>query len=199
MANFTPNYNLRKPEDTDDVVVEDDLGDNFDIIDAAMKANADDITAGTPTRAFKSGSTVRTNTVALAADPDLVLPVEAGKFYKVELCLNYAVERSTAGVGAPGGNLKIAFDIAGAPITAPITLFLDTISGISDITNETVIDPVFAGTFNGPSTREDVAYWVGRLQAPASGNLVLTWAQSISNADDTILRAGSFLLLQPIS
>lgn len=37
MATFTPNYNLRKPDSTDDVEVSTDLNANYDIIDDRMK------------------------------------------------------------------------------------------------------------------------------------------------------------------
>ena len=43
MATRTRNYNMVKPDGTDFVSI-DDLNDNFDVIDARMKANADGVT-----------------------------------------------------------------------------------------------------------------------------------------------------------
>ena len=42
---YTPNYNLKKPG-TDDLVDVDDLNDNADIIDGALAAKQDELTAG---------------------------------------------------------------------------------------------------------------------------------------------------------
>lgn len=66
MATFTSNYNFRKPADGDFIENDTDINDNADLIDAAIKARADDILSlQSPHRGRMSKNIVQTLTDAI--------------------------------------------------------------------------------------------------------------------------------------
>ena len=61
---YTGNYNLKKPEGSDTVNI-DDLNDNFDVIDQALKNHEDDLaTKETPAGAQAKANTAEANAKA---------------------------------------------------------------------------------------------------------------------------------------
>lgn len=127
------------------------------------------ITAGLNSIRFarKTASTSRASTTSPAADPHLVVAVEANATYVISCVLGWSPS------GAAGGGFRVDFT---APASSEM-IFVDNDSGFSDtlggdLTFNVTIGAVLGGTL---------------VTAGTAGNLTLRWAQLSSNANPTIL------------
>lgn len=205
MATFTTNYNLRKPEDPDDVDVTTDLGNNLDTIDEVMKANEDDIASGlAPLSGFKSADTTRTNTVTLAVDNDFTVPVESGVTYALEMFLEVLISKASGGAGPATNGFQYQFQIPGnsklrALTTRRISDNAQPAESVQSVVDETAVSdsPTFTA---GPVADSRFLYKItGFVKPAASGDLEFWWAQATLAADGTELKEGSWIKLNKLA
>lgn len=145
--------------------------------------------------AAKAADTTRASTTTLTADPDLTLPVDANKSYRLE-CMIIANSNATAnfklnftrpsGMNAFGTALGQGLGGFGSGIPYDAQSGLDITSNI----------PTFAG-----NAITDFAVQISAVIVSSStaGSLTLQWAQNTSNAGNTIVRQGSWMLLRRVS
>lgn len=121
--------------------------------------------------AIKAGATSRNTTVTPAADPDLVVAVEANSRYDV-----------TAVVGWTNGGGGFRVDFTGP--SGATMLWVDNDGSVASAIGTDLTFSVTVGT----SLRGTL------VTSGTAGNLTLRWAQNTSNAADTTLLAGCSLL-----
>lgn len=124
----------------------------------------------------KASSTARNTTVTPAADPELVLTVDANSTYMVDCVLAW-----TSGGGgfradwtAPAGATMVWTDNDGAGVGALGT----------DVTFAATTGTSFAGAL---------------VVGGTAGSITLRWAQNTSNAADTTLLAGCYLSVRKVA
>lgn len=157
---------------------------------AGQRLTAAGLQAIAPLQAWKSSDTSRASTTTLTADPDLTFPVAASAVYRLDGLLGY-----TGDVTGSGG-IQFAFTVpAGATLQWSAFYYATAVSAaglnlagtagagiaISAVTDGAVQLPVF------------VRGWLSVSTTP--GTLALTWAQNASDANATVLKAGSHLTL----
>lgn len=121
--------------------------------------------------AIKAGATSRNTTVTPAADPDLVVAVEANSRYDVSAVVGW-----TNG----GGGFRVDF-------TGPSGATMLWVDNDGSVASTIGTDLTFSVTV-GTSLRGTL------VTSGTAGNLTLRWAQNTSNAADTTLLAGCSLL-----
>jgi len=126
--------------------------------------------------AIKTAATSRNTTASPAADPDLVVAVEANSRYEV-----------TAIVGWTNGGGGMRFDFTGP--TSATMLWVDNDGSVAatigtDLTFSVTVGTTLKGTL---------------ITAGSAGNLTLRWAQNTSNAGDTTLLAGCGLHVERVA
>lgn len=126
--------------------------------------------------AIKAGATSRNTTATAAADPDLVVAVEANSRYDV-----------TCIVGWTNGGGGMRFDFTGP--SGATMLWVDNDGSVAatigtDLTFNVTVGTTLKGTL---------------ITAGSSGNLTLRWAQNTSNAADTTLLAGCGLHVERVA
>jgi len=126
--------------------------------------------------AVKAGATSRNTTVTPAADPDLVVAVEANSRYDV-----------TCIVGWTNGGGGMRFDFTGP--TSATMLWVDNDGSVAATIGTDLTFNVTVGT-----TLKGTLITVG-----TAGNLTLRWAQNTSNAADTTLLAGCGLHVERVA
>lgn len=145
--------------------------------------------------ARKAGSTSRASTVVLAADPDLVLPVEANAIYTLQCGFWF-----TALTGASSGGISVT-------LTGPVGASGDFAISGKDTTvavgnnNDQQFYAALASNFNLGSivTNPNGTIMNGTFAtAGTSGSLTFTWAQRTSSATATVLLSGSFMQIKRI-
>lgn len=152
------------------------------LLDNADAATAR-ITLGVPpiSTVSKPSSTTRNNTVVLANDPHLYLPVEAGERYQLHLGIIYnaAAEPDFQwDVDAPGSWTMIF--------------------GETNITESGWIDQTdFPLTHLGTGNKGVVYH--GVFYADTAGTFYMRWAQKVSEPEDTTLLIGSWLTLTKLN
>lgn len=125
--------------------------------------------------ARKTAATSRASTTTVAADPHLVVAVEANAVYKVDVFVGW-----TNG----GGGFKAAFT---GPSGATMN-WTDNDGGYSSAIGTTQSFNTTVGTT-----------FVGTLDtAGTAGNLTLVWAQDSSNAANTTLAAGCYISVERV-
>lgn len=151
-----------------------------------------------PLHVHKTASEARANTIVLAADNHLAVPMEANWRYKVELFLVY---HSPA-----AADFKLQFDVpagGASRLSSPRLLTTaatpdDPISGAAQLANATPYSMGAVGV-SPPSTNvislmlQGFAYAVG-----VAGNFTVSWSQVTANAGNTTVGLNSFLLLWPV-
>ena len=186
MATFTPNYNLRKPEDTDFAENDTDLNANWDIVDDALKA-LETKTAGFNRKGaiFKAADESIASSTALQDDNDFTMAVVAGRKYIFEFLLivkagdaaadfkyNFSFPTSD---GIAGGAGLAAATASGA--LGDVRTLGRTVTAGTSFTDEIV------GVTN--ANLAVTAYIV--LVPSASGTFKMQWAQNSSSATATTL------------
>ena len=137
------------------------------------------VTAGLGSDRFarKTANTSRASTTTLAADPHLVVAVEANATYNVIAQL----------VWRPSGSGGFAVGFTG-PSGAEM-IFIDNDSGSSLLISDSLTFNVTTGATIGGTL----------VTAGTSGNLTLRWAQRISDATATVLNEHSSLWLRRVA
>lgn len=186
MATFTPNYNLRKPEDTDFAENDTDLNANWDKVDDALKA-LETKTAGFNRKGaiFKAADESIASSTALQDDNDFTMAVVAGRKYIFEFLLivkagdaaadfkyNFSFPTSD---GIAGGAGLAAATASGA--LGDVRTLGRTVTAGTSFTDEIV------GVTN--ANLAVTAYIV--LVPSASGTFKMQWAQNSSSATATTL------------
>jgi hypothetical protein len=140
-----------------------------------------------PITARKGSDTPKTSTTVLTADADIVLPLEANATYDLIAMFQYTAALASgfsaqwtypaSAVGSFGISSRDT-TTASASFSADATLGNNLTSLIN------------AGGINANLGSVNI---IGSFTtAGTAGNLTLTWAQSVSNATSTILKAGSY-------
>ena len=186
MATFTPNYNLRKPADTDFAENDTDLNANWDIVDTELKA-LETKTAGFNRKGaiFKAADESIASSTALQDDNDFTMAVVAGRKYIFEFLLivkagdaaadfkyNFSFPTSD---GIAGGAGLAAATASGA--LGDVRTLGRTVTAGTSFTDEIV------GVTN--ANLAVTAYIV--LVPSASGTFKMQWAQNSSSATATTL------------
>lgn len=141
-----------------------------------------------PDIAVKTSNTSRSSTTTLAADPHLVLALEANATYDFDLDLSY--NGNTNG----SGDLKFGFTGPSGFTMAFGTLVVSIPAGVSlgGGTQSTTVVSGSAGTGTPLYARAS-----GILTTSAtSGTLTLLWAQNTSSGTNTTLTTGSKMRLK---
>ena len=125
--------------------------------------------------AYKAAATTRTATTTLTADPDLTLTVLADSLYKVEGVLDITTPAAA--------DMDILLAV---PSGAVFSAVYSTPTGLVswDGSEATLADPDGALTFNGILSVSSTA-----------GSATIQWAQTTSDAGDTVMESGSYMLL----
>jgi len=136
-----------------------------------------------------------TSSTVLQADNELVMAVAANTDYFVECFLIYSAD--------PAGDLKsdwdgpagATFDWVADAITPTATATVDQVSRTAQSMSST---PAHGGITNNSTIL--VALHKGMLRVGGNaGNLTLTWAQQVSSANATFVRANSTLIVTRVS
>lgn len=104
MASTTPNFGLRKPSGIDQINVDSDLNNNYDIIDLNLKAAADNNAAATSQLLTRSRLEISSTNVALTTDTLTTIltlnggaPLPVGKFHiDLWFAVRYAADPPTS-------------------------------------------------------------------------------------------------------
>lgn len=148
--------------------------------------------ASTPvtTTAIKGSNTVRNNTAAAAADPDLVLPVVSGGVYLIEAFIPYTSSTTADllfGITVPGAS---SLTWAGRGLVSGTS----GTSASIDMTARTSGNAAVGGAGSIA-----VLAPVGRLTAGGNGSITVQWAQNVAEVSDTTVHAGAWLRLTRIA
>lgn len=193
MATFTPNYNLRKPEDADFAENDTDLNANWDKVDTEMKQSEDAITALETKTAgfnrkgaiFKAADESVASSTTLQDDNDFTLAVVADRKYIFEFLLIVK-----AGEAAADFKYNFSFPTSDG-IAGGAGLAAATASGaLGDV--RTLGRTVTAGTSFSDEivgvTNANLAVTAYVVLVPsASGTFKMQWAQNTSDATATTL------------
>ncbi len=148
------------------------------------------VPSGGPTYVYKTADEVVVSSTTLQDDDHLFFTIEANGIYAFECFLHWNVE---AGLGynaqflwvEPDGTYELFYQSGNGPETGGITPTFRYIS-------QAEVSPGTQVTFG--STLETVSMFRGLIIAGGSGGTFkLQWSQAGSNANDTILKKGSWL------
>lgn len=148
--------------------------------------------------ASKPLDTPRFSTTSRTADPDLVVPMAANTTYDLESLLLGASEVNA------GGHFSAEWQYpSDAIMTFTAHGLISTLaSGTSGDLQAGAVSQDGAspaGPFvMGLSTSTSGIVVTGTITTVTAGNLTLAWAQSSSNVNDSILKAGSRVTLEPV-
>ncbi|MFD5057438.1 hypothetical protein [Streptomyces sp. NPDC058394] len=171
----------------------------YPAIPAGQRITAALLASMLPLDAYKTAPTLRTSTTTFADDPDLVLALEAGATYWVEMWIKYAAVTAeqfkttwTVPVGATGGRSRIG-------VSATVN---DTSSGGPQgdgaFGHHNFSTSLTYGTRNSASNLS-VAYEQGSVVTTTAGNIALAWAQGASGATGTLVGSGSYMRARRIA
>lgn len=139
--------------------------------------------------AWKAADTSRAGTVtALAADPDLTVPLAANDTYSFDLDLLY--EGGTQGAA----DLKVGWTVP-AGTTMRYTVVNTSTTGTCTPGGSTEATVTVSGT-NGAANLRGIHMGGTVFAGGTAGALTLTWATNTSNATATILHLGSRMVLR---
>lgn len=162
---------------------------------AGQRLTADLLTSMLPLHAAKSGSTSRSSTTTVTADPDLQLSVEANADYTIHGLLRIS--------GPAAGDMDIKFTVpSGATGSYTVTGRLASASALdSDTRTSTRISFGVETQFSTPSTSAAQAnHVVGRLiTSSTAGTFSIDWAQTVSDATATVMESDSWIMLKRIA
>lgn len=143
--------------------------------------------------AVKPSDTSRNTTTTFANDPDLTVAVDANKSYALEMFLNYTAQA--------GQDLKYTFSV---PASASLN---GGVNGLFVASTTFALQP-YDSTFTVTSTVSllgqtvfDTSARISGILATAgtAGSITLRWAQNTSGGNNTIVRAGSYMLLRRVA
>lgn len=135
----------------------------------------------------KASGTSRTSTTTPTADPDLSANVDAGATYFIDTVLFVSNAGATAGfkVGFNGTATTTGFNVSVLAVNPTDGLVLSA-------ANLTALNS-FAGMAMG--TAVTMVQLRGTITVNAAGSLAVYWSQNTSNANATVVQAGSNLFL----
>jgi hypothetical protein len=147
---------------------------------------------------MKASDETRNSTTAYAADSDLSMPVEAGKYYRMRL---FALAYSGA---TPDIKYRIGCTATGEQITGMVfgeATIADQGGGREGEVH--IQDNVGASSFivNGSATTTSRArIYVDTIVygGSAGGDVSLQWAQNTSDAGNTTIKAGAWMSLEEV-
>lgn len=156
---------------------------------AGVEPTADDLNKLVPLRAFKPSDVAIANSAALTADADLVLTVSANAEYEITVHAIY-----TAG---GTGLFQVGFSGPAAATFDWVALGLANSVTASDSGSYTALARAIGDSKNlgaaGAGTPV-VARIQGRLvTSSTAGAFTFKWAQAVSNATGTTVKAGSYM------
>lgn len=162
---------------------------------AGQRVTADILRAMLPDVVRKSTTETVTSSIALQDDDELFSPVEANATYKVDLALIHSSGTS--------GDIKITFT---GPTGASMTWGVIS-ANIGATSSATVPDSNMQGRaigevaeFGGANLGATTAYVSGTLvTSGTAGTLQFQWAQRVSDAAATQVRAGTCLEVRRIA
>lgn len=141
------------------------------------------------TTIIKPTDEIRTSNTTITNDSALTVAVASGKTYKYTAFVYFTEESGTPGIGVGVNGPTNSF------LKCFATLF--TAGGSSGVAGLTAY--ASAGGISYIEGQTSGAYQLtGNLTTTASGNLVVAWRQSSSSADDTIVKAGSWLTIEEV-
>ena len=151
---------------------------------------------------IKAADTTRSSDIVPSDDPDMSIAITATGTYEVEALLFYTgANASSAGdmsvglhytstLSATGTFLSVTAYEVDTALTAPIDF--DSTHDSTQITTTTFQTTIFAST----TTTERTLRWTGVLEVTGAGTLSIQWSQNSSDANGTIMLAGSFLRIK---
>jgi len=140
--------------------------------------------------AYKTAGTSRSLTASLSADPDLSVTLASSGVYSCSVLL-------FIDCGAVGGfNASLSGTSTMTTLVASYKLFDYAVPGEVTATRITALDSA-SGGFSG-STSYEASYQATAI-VNAGGTLLVKWAQSVSNATNTTVRAGSRLVCNKLN
>src|SRR5690349_21162845 len=142
-----------------------------------------------PRFAYKTASTSRATNTTLAADPHLVVPVDANAHYVLTGLIDYEADAT--------GDMKYQFTLpSGATMNFSWIGFTaaDTFTNNGTNTTSTVVSVGGGGAGQGRGHTIQGTITTGST----AGNLGVNWAQNVSSSTATIWHAESYLQLDRI-
>lgn len=144
---------------------------------------------------IKSADETVTSSTTLQADNELVMAVNANTDYYFESMIIYAADPAADMKADWDGPAGATLDWCSDGITQSATGTIDQVSRTAQTISGT---PTHGGITSNATNI--ICMHKGLLRvAGTAGNLTLTWAQNVSNANGTIVRANSMLLLTRVS
>lgn len=147
--------------------------------------------------AMKPASTSRSNTITLAADPDLVISVPAAGKYIFEAYLNFITGSAAPGIvfafSPLGMTMSSLYGFTGNINGAPADTITNTGNNTLALNNVVNVNTV-STTTNG-----DNIHCNGYLISGGAGILQLVWAQRSLNASISQVNIGSWIKLTRVS
>lgn len=157
---------------------------------AGARITASLLQSAVPLEAMKQADTDRNSTTTPAADPELLLALEASAEYQIEGFLL----TSSAAAGASGGDLLCTLaGPAGSTGTWSI-IGPDTAStGDANTIRQRAFNIGTTSGYGHPNTNQIALMLHGRITTTTAGNASLNWSQVTSNATAVRVAAGSWL------
>lgn len=149
-----------------------------------------------PLEAYKASDTTRASTTTVAADPDLVLSLEAGAIYYVEIFIHYSASSSEllkTQWSAPSGATGVRSGWGAASSVASSNPDGVGRWGVHGFTTDVVY-----GTRTS-SANQSMAWETGQVATVSAGTLALSWAQNTSGATGVRVASGSFMRAKRVS
>lgn len=151
----------------------------------SIKSNSDVVAIGVAAVRSKSASTTRISTVALADDPDLIVPLLVGR-YDFEALLLIAA----AATGAMGFKTGMAFT---GTNTANDSQFWTSDAALGFNTLKAFGFTETAAAISTGATPINYVLCKGSIVVTVAGNLSVQWAQNSSTAQNLVVFPGSYL------
>lgn len=151
-------------------------------------------TAVTPLTAYKTIETIRDNAgvgTTLTSDPDLQVPVPANSVWRVSLVLSYRAD------AVP--DLKFSWVGPAGATMVNWTARWRTMDGTELSGANTALGSVVTVTAVSGTLHQNINAWGVLVVASTPGTFALQWAQNGASANDTVVEAGSSLILTPIA
>lgn len=140
-----------------------------------------------PRHAYKTANTSRTSTTTLAADPHLIVPVDANAMYELTGLIDFEADAA--------GDMKFQFTL---PASATMNYTWLSWTAVADLftnnatNNQTTVASIGGG---GAGVGRGVILQGNVTTAGTAGNLGINWAQNTSSGTATIWHQYSYLKL----
>lgn len=185
----TPNLQLLKPDDAENILVQAHLNDNWDKIDTAYGNMLASIT--TILKARKTANQDVTNSTTLVPDTHLFVPVAANSVYAVTSFLPYN------GAAAPAGGFKPSWVIPAGATFKHASYGVNGHAAGTMADYDVVIQAAAAGRTHGTNLGTHMSMRPsGTLKTTGTaGTFALWWAQATANGVSTTLQEDAWIML----